>query len=68
LIELCKEIDPEFEQLYHHDVDRLTVYGIEIRYPDDFYIPTRVEADTALGLALTARDFVRKKLKQAGHQ
>jgi hypothetical protein len=44
----------------------LTLYGVEIRYPDDFYLPTQEEAECCAQLALAAREFVREKLQQAG--
>ncbi len=62
LIELCKDADPEFETLYNLQADYLTVYGVEIRYPDDFYMPTREEAQRCVEIALAARDFIREKL------
>jgi HEPN domain-containing protein len=62
LIEQCKEIDDTFDTLYKSQVDSLTIYGVEIRYPDDFYMPTRQEAETCVQIALVVRDFVRAKL------
>ena len=62
LIELCKDADPEFETLYSLQADHLTVYGVEIRYPDDFYMPSREEAQHCVEIALAVRDFVREKL------
>lgn len=66
LIELCRELDPEFEELYGLQADRLTVYAVDIRYPDDFYLPTPDEAQACLRVALAGRDFVRARLGQAG--
>ncbi|HEY74875.1 MAG TPA: HEPN domain-containing protein [Thermoflexia bacterium] len=62
LIELCKDADPEFETLYSLQADHLTVYGVEIRYPDDFYMPSCEEAQHCVEIALAVRDFVREKL------
>lgn len=62
LIEQCKEIDPQFNTLYEKQADSLTIYGIEIRYPDDFYMPTRQEAVASIEIALFTREFVRAKL------
>jgi len=37
----CVEIDPQFETLFQVGADTLTIYGIEVRYPDEFYMPIR---------------------------
>jgi HEPN domain-containing protein len=62
LIEQCKEIDPTFDSLYESQADSLTIYGVEIRYPDDFYMPAREEAETSIQIALVVREFVLTKL------
>ncbi|NPV59878.1 MAG: HEPN domain-containing protein [Actinobacteria bacterium] len=62
LIEACKEVDPDFERLFALEADHLTVYGVEIRYPDDFYMPTVEEAHRCVLLATSSRDFIRGKL------
>ncbi len=67
LIELAMEIDPEFEQLHQIEADTLTIYGVEIRYPDDFYMPSLEEARKCVELALKAREFVRIKLQEKGY-
>jgi len=66
LIEQCKEVDPKFDALYQKQADTLTIYGVEIRYPDDFYMPTREEAETSIEIALFVQEFVRAKLFEAG--
>jgi len=66
LIEQCKDIDPEFDALYRLQADQLTIHGVEARYPDNFYQPTREEAAACVGIALSARQFLLDKLKQAG--
>lgn len=66
LIEQCKEIEPAFDALYDMQADILTVYGIEIRYPDEFYLPTFAEAKQAVEIAQAARTFIRTKLRQCG--
>lgn len=40
LIELCNEEDKEFVNLYNIHANKLTRYAVEIRYPDDFYLPS----------------------------
>ena len=54
------------ELLYQKQADALTIYGVEIRYPDDFYMPAREEAETSIEIALFVREFVRAKLFGAG--
>ncbi len=62
LIEQCKKIDSTFDTLYQNQTDSLTIYGVEIRYPDDFYMPTREEADSSIQIALFAKEFISAKL------
>lgn len=66
LIGQCKEIDPEFGELFASQADTLTIYGTEIRYPDDFYIPSREEAASCVQIALNARQFIRSRFEVAG--
>ena len=44
------------------DLNLLSSYAVEGRYPGDWELPTREEADAALEIARTARDAVRKCL------
>ncbi len=62
LIEQCKKFDTTFDTLYESQADSLTIYGVEIRYPDDFYMPTREEAESSIQIALAVRKFVLAKL------
>lgn len=66
LIEQCRDVDAEFDLLYRHGADALTVFGVDVRYPEDFYMPTREEADRSVLVALQVRDFVSVKLRAAG--
>ncbi|MGC9070914.1 MAG: HEPN domain-containing protein, partial [Elusimicrobiales bacterium] len=66
LIELCKEIDQDFNKLYDLKVENLTPYATEIRYPEDFYFPSEDEAKEAIEIAEKVRSFVIEKLKQEG--
>lgn len=66
LIEQCKETDPEFDALYHLQADRLTIYGVEARYPDNYYLPTEEETAICVDIVLSAREFILGKLSQAG--
>ncbi len=38
-IEMCKGVDEAFDSLYKLNVPELNEYAIDVRYPDDFYIP-----------------------------
>lgn len=62
LLEICKDKDAEFGKLYPVGADRLTVYGTEIRYPDDFYFPSRDEAAVCINIAEQVRAFVLNKM------
>lgn len=59
LLELCAKKDAAFKVL---DVGNLSFYGVEVRYPDEFYIPTMAEAKESLEIARTVRDFVLSKM------
>ena len=61
LIKLCEKIDKEFEFLYDITAN-LTDYAIDVRYPDEFYIPTIEEAKKAFESAKKVKDFIFKKL------
>jgi len=61
LIKLCSTINKEFESLYEK-TKNLTDYAIDIRYPDDFYIPTIQEARNAFESATFVKEFILKKL------
>jgi len=44
----------------------LGFYAVEIRYPDEFYIPSITEAKEAFQIAQKVKDFVLKKLGISG--
>ena len=62
LIKLCSKIDKEFEKLYEI-IEGLTEYAIDVRYPDEFYIPSIEEAKEAFDIATKVKEFVLRKLK-----
>ena len=64
LIEVCKKIDKNFEQLYQLKTHKLTRYAIDVRYPDDFYMPTLKEAEQCMKIVMKAKNFIEKKLKE----
>lgn len=64
LLAACEKIDHDFETLRH--VEALTPYAVEIRYADDFYMPTADEMHEAHDLARATWDFVVAKFKALG--
>ena len=57
LIEACSQFDKQFVEL--KDATLLTQYAVEMRYPDDFYIPSIEEAKDALALAKKVKSKYR---------
>ena len=58
----CATLNKDFE-LIKKDAVKLTIYGVVIRYPDDFYEPTIEEAKEAVEIAKKVKEFVEKKIK-----
>jgi len=58
----CISIDKDFKLLEFALM--LTQYSVEIRYPDDFYIPELEEARNAYEIALKVKEFVLKKISE----
>ncbi|MGA2296189.1 MAG: HEPN domain-containing protein [FCB group bacterium] len=56
LLEQCIKIDPSFEEL--NGIEILTEYAVELRYPDDFIIPSLEEAEEAFKLARKVRLYI----------
>lgn len=44
------------------DAEILTPYAVEMRYPDDSYIPSKEEAEEAYEIAYRIRDIVLAKM------
>jgi len=61
LIKLCSNLDSDFEFLYEKTTT-LTDYAVELRYPDEFYIPSVEEAKECFEIASKVKDFVFNKL------
>lgn len=59
LAKLCEKIDGEFSSL---NFGNLTNYGVAVRYPDDFFMPSLEEADTCIRIAVQVKQFVVEKL------
>jgi len=61
LIELGLPRDDSLASLI--ETDTLSPYGVDIRYPDDFSIPTEDEAREALSMALKIKEYVKARLR-----
>ena len=63
LVELCKQIVPEIESELE-DVEILSSYGVEVRYPDEIYydIP-KEDAQEAIDLARKVKTVILKYLE-----
>ena len=59
LLELCLKQDLDFKNL---KVGNLSFYAVEIRYPDEFYMPSVIEAKECFNIASKAKDFLLKKI------
>ncbi len=62
LIDLCSEIDQEFQQLHELEIDELYPLAIEARYPDTGIEITMEEAEEAIEKARTAISFITRKI------
>lgn len=62
LLQECAELDADFERLKTENVDELTAYAVDMRYPSDFYMPTPAEAQAAVKMAEEVRSFVSAKI------
>ncbi len=66
LIELCKKYDTKFDELYQLKAHKLNRYAVELRYPEDFYIPTIEEAKESIEIAKKVKEFVLKEIEKYG--
>jgi hypothetical protein len=55
----CLEIDEEFQKM---NFKNLSMYAVEIRYPDEFNIPSIEETNECVEVALQIKDFILNKL------
>ena len=60
LLGYCIDADPGFTELEF--AVSLTTYAVELRYPDDFYLPDLDEAEEAYRIAKEVKGFVLKKI------
>ncbi|MBM2813287.1 MAG: hypothetical protein HW421_49 [Ignavibacteria bacterium] len=61
LLTQCMGFEPSFEEI--QNVKYLTEYAVELRYPDDFYVPSVEEAREAYEMAEKVKNFVLNLLK-----
>ena len=61
LVLLCTKHNKKLESL-HNIIGNISYYAVEIRYPDDFYMPTVAEAKEALNIAQRVESIIRKLL------
>ena len=52
---------PNFKRLFNEDIDLLTAYAVEARYPT-LHEPDKEEAENAIKLAEITLKFVKRKL------
>ncbi len=62
LLQQCFDIDIAFNELKQKKVALLTAYAVDLRYPDDFYIPSVSESEEAVKAAEDSKRFVLAKL------
>jgi HEPN domain-containing protein len=61
LVAICMQVDKTFATI-QRKAEMLTPFAVEIRYPDDFLMPTVQEAKEAYAIALEVRDFILTRL------
>ena len=59
LLDQCVAIDKDFANM---EVKELSSFGVDIRYPDDFYIPDMEEVNFYYSLTKRVKDLVLAKL------
>ena len=61
LVAICMQVDLAFAAI-QRKAETLTPFAIEIRYPDDFYMPTQKEAEDAFAIATEIKAFISARL------
>lgn len=61
LMLLCASVDEVFSS-YISMAEILTPYAVDIRYPDDFCMPSEQEAREAYAIALEIQDVIHKRM------
>ncbi len=63
LLDMCIKLDKDFSFLDQKKIARLTFYAVEVRYPDDFYLPSIEEAKESIKIAKEVRELVKRKIR-----
>jgi len=61
LVALCMQVNLAFAAI-QRKAETLTPFAVEIRYPDDFYMPTRQETEEAFAIAVEIKAFISARL------
>lgn len=65
LVELCRGLDPGFEEILDFDAGILSSYAVEARYDENFFPPEN-EAEDAVNIAEKVKKFVLARLEDSG--
>jgi len=68
ILNRCKEQDDEFSILLENGANKLTAYAVELRYPDDYYMPDVEETRAAMEIAEGVKRFVLRKMSELGFE
>lgn len=63
LVAICMQVDLSFAVI-QRKAETLTPFAVEIRYPDDFYMPSREETEEAFSVATEVKAFVLAKMSR----
>ncbi len=63
LVAICMQVDLAFAAI-QRKAETLTPFAVEIRYPDDFYIPTKQETEEAFAIAKEIKAFISARLNE----
>lgn len=61
LVAICMQVDLSFAAI-QRKAETLTPFAVEIRYPDDFYMPSRKETEEAFAVATEVKAFILAKI------
>ena len=64
LLAACERDDSSFSEL--RSIESLTPYAVQVRYADDFYLPTAEEARQTAEMARVAESFILEKFEALG--
>ena len=66
ILNLCIAKEKDFKKLDKDKISKLTLYAVDVRYPEEYLEPTVEEVREFYETANKVKDFVLKKLKEAG--